>query len=233
MVTHLADDRMIDARAGGQNLHRHTALLNGLDQGLARTSIRQEVRRRDAYGIARAVDQRLEKNARLGTSAMGRAENDKACRAIGHSAKAKLFGTGENFSRAFKPVLAKSRYQAGHRLAFHTKDSVSPYRNGCLVQPVIGDAGTADEPGLTIYDQQLAMGAVVDSWARCSSEADGTSAFDPRQRANPRSRTSRVPKLPSASTITRTSTPAAARSVSEARISSPICPFFEFVDIRG
>ena len=34
---------MIDARAGSQNLHRDATLLNGIDQCLARASIRQEV----------------------------------------------------------------------------------------------------------------------------------------------------------------------------------------------
>ena len=63
---------------------------NGLDQRLPRTSIGQEVRSRNAYGAARAIDQSLKENACLGASAMGGTGNNKAFHALRDRAKAKL-----------------------------------------------------------------------------------------------------------------------------------------------
>ena len=80
----------------------------------------------------------------------------------------KVVGPGENLAAALEPVLCRHTLQRGDDRPLDARHRVPPWAPSLLFWkgPPVGHTGSADERRHAIDDQQLAMGAIVDSVER-------------------------------------------------------------------
>src|SRR5438552_3788802 len=164
---------MVVPFAGQQHADRYAAC-RGTQQRVAKAPVREKIRRAALDRLPRARHQDLEQDARLRGAPRRRRAVDHHAEARAGRHDSRLANVGEqkillrkDLARGFEPVLGERSLQTFHQFAGNAEHGVAPRRVvGGGPDPVVRDAGTADESHFGVDHEDVAVGAIVEALER-------------------------------------------------------------------